>query len=89
MRKIDVCKLWFTCSYSEKLFWARISKRLGRPGIDSWRATTTLHKLAESIPGLNKRLQIRAPVAGHSNKDDVVGTSSSVFVIFMHQTEYL
>ncbi len=48
-------------SYSEKLFWARICKRLGRPGIDSWRAgTTTLHTLAESIPGLKKRLQIRA-----------------------------
>ncbi len=51
--------------------WARIRKRLRSPGIDSKESilpayvacragTRTLHMLAESIPGLLKRLQIRA-----------------------------
>ncbi len=60
--------------YFKITFRARICKRLRSPGIDSkesippayvvWRAgMTILQRLAESIPGLLKRLQIRALLA--------------------------
>ncbi len=49
--RLQVYKAWFR---------ARICKRLMSPGIDS----TRQHRLAESIPGLPKRLQIRAQVLG-------------------------
>jgi hypothetical protein len=47
------------------------SKELVAPAYVAWRAgPTTLHRLAESIPWLLKRLQIRAQVYGQIFNDD-------------------